>query len=226
MRLLKIQNLFLVLPLLPAAIFAAAGCASKAQINEPVAKAQPSPEAATPDKKIKPCPTEPIYSVIPGKKSDYENMKAAWQQVTAGGQYRLACDSDGDFALDSAEPKTPESYSIDRQPRSITNWGNWNYPKRPDEEHLAAIVVDTARNSSDPERFGLVILSPPEAKKNSYDVNWLYRNRDLSRTSVGMSSGSVWVQDFTPDGKRSLCWIVWNRSRKLFECKNTSRLAR
>jgi hypothetical protein len=148
-------------------------------------------------------------------------MEAAWKQFIVSGQYRLACDSDADFSLDKEQPKTIESYSINNQSRSVANWGNWGYPKRDYEDHLAVIVVDATR--TDANRFGLVVFSPPRSKKNAYDVNWLYQDRDLSRASVGMSSGSVWVQDYTTDGKRSLCWIVWNTSKRIFECKNTSR---
>jgi hypothetical protein len=31
---------------------------------------------------------------------------------------------------------------------------------------------------TDANRFGLVVFSPPLSKKNAYDVNWLYRDKD------------------------------------------------
>ena len=183
-------------------------------MSEPIAEVQETPGQI---KEIKPCATAPIYGLIPNGK----NMDAAWKQFIADGRYRLACDSDGDFELDTVEPKTIDSYSRDRQSHSVTNWGNWSYPKRVSEDHLAAIVVDITRTGAN--RFGLVVFSPPQSKKTAYDINWLYRERDLSRASIGMASGSVWVQDFTPDGKTSLCWIVWNKNKAIFECKDTSR---
>jgi hypothetical protein len=216
MSFFKHRNLFLILSLLPATIFTAA-CWSEERLSEPVVEAHQNSNQAG---EVRPCGTEPVYRLIPNA-SRNKNMEAAWKRFISSGQFRLACDSDADFSLDSAEPKTIEDYSIDKQSRSITNWGNWGYPKRVEEDHLAAIVVDTTR--ADTNRFGLVILSPPRTGKNEYDVNWLYRNHDLSRASVGMASGSVWVADYAPGGKKSLCWIVWNRSRKIFECRETSR---
>jgi hypothetical protein len=213
---LTFQNLILGLWLLLITIFAVA-CSSKAQQNDPIGEAQ---QTLKQEKEIKPCRTEPLFNVVPND-SKSKNMEAAWKQFTANSQYRLACDADGDISLDAIEQKTIESYRIAKQSRSITNWGDWNFPKRTYEDHLAAIVVDTTR--TDANRFGLVVFSPPQSKKNAYDVNWLYRDRDLSRASVGMSSGSVWTQDYTPDGKGSLCWIVWNKKKNLFECRDTSR---
>jgi hypothetical protein len=216
MRYFTLQNSFLILLLSFATIFAVA-CTSKAQLSEPIVAPQQSPKQT---REIRPCETEPIYSLITNDDTS-KNMKAAWKQFILNGRYRLACDSDADFALDAVEPKTIESYSIDKQSRSITNWGDWNYPRRAYDDHLAVIVIDTTR--TDANRFGLVVFSAPKTKKNTYDVNWLYQNRDLSRASVGMASGSGWVQDYTTDGKRNFCWIVWNKNQKIFECKNTSR---
>ena len=212
MRFLTLKNLFFTLLLL-SIIISIAGCSTKAQISKPIAEAQKNPK---PIEEVKPCATEPIYGLIPNDPKS-KNMEAAWKQFIADGRYRLTCDSDGDFALDTVEPKTIQSYSRDKQSSSVTNWGDWSYPKRVSEDHLAAIVVDTTR--TDDNRFGLVVFSPPQSKKTAYDINWLYRERNLSRASVGMASGSGWVEDFTADGKRRLCWIVWNKSKKVFECK-------
>jgi hypothetical protein len=175
-------------------------------MSEPIAETQPTPKQT---REIRPCRTEPVFGLIPND-TKYKNMEAAWKQFVASGQYRLACDSDGDL---SEIAKYPEGYT-----RSwyMFNYGNWNYPKRDYEDHLAAIVVDTTRN--DASRFSLVIFSPPRREKNNYEINWLYRERDLSRASVGMSSGSVWVDDDLSVKKEKVCSIRWNRIEKIFEC--------
>lgn len=209
------QSLFLILFLLSVTIFGVACSSANLQSHEPIVETS---QASKQTKEMEPCRTEPHFGFFPFEQNKHKNMEAAWKQFTASGRYRLACASDADLPLDAVETKTIESYSIDKQSRSVTNWGDWNYPKRTYEDHLAAIVVDTKR--TDETRFGLVVFSPPQSKKNAYDVNWLYRDRDLSRASVGMASGGGWVEDFTSDGKRSLCWIKWNRTQKIFECKD------
>jgi hypothetical protein len=216
MRFCKYNNWLLFSLVLLVAIFNVACSQTKMQSSEPIVEAQQIQKQV---REIKPCQTEPVYGVALNQSSN-KNLEAAWKQFTASGQYRLACDTDADFSLDAIEPKTIESYSIDKQSRSMNNWGNWNYPKRTYEDHLAAIVVDTTRTEAN--RFGLVVFSPPRIKKTAYDINWLYEERDLTRASVGMSSGSVWVEDYTPDGKRSFCWILWNREQKIFECGDYS----
>ena len=125
-----------------------------------------------------------------------KNVQAAWKKFTANGQYQLDCNN------------------------YVYNWGSWGYPKRELEDHLAAVVVDTTR--TDANRYSLVIFSPPRAKKNVYEVHWLYKDRDLSKTSVGMSSGSVWVEDRSNEGKKSLCWIFWDSAERNFICAGTS----
>jgi hypothetical protein len=127
-----------------------------------------------------------------------ESLLSAWRSFTAGGQYRIAQKGE---TLDS-----PYAYS----------WGDLNYPKRVEDDHLAAIVVDTTR--SDANRFGLVIFSPPESG-SGYEVHWLYRDRDLSKASVHRASGVLHVTEQFNDGSRKVCWVNWNRRLKRFECK-------
>ncbi len=128
-----------------------------------------------------------------------EALRDAWQRFTANGQYRLAQKEDMRF------PTMPYVYI----------WGDLAYRKRAKDDHLAAIVVDTTRN--DENRFSLVIFSPPEGSRD-YKVHWLYRDRDLSRTSVSIASGSFFVSERLDDGSEQTCIVYWYRSRQQFQC--------
>ena len=142
--------------------------------------------------------------------NDSEALRQAWRRLTASGQYRLAQKEDMRFSL--AAIRTNE---VDYVPY-VYIWGDLAYGKRVADDHLAAIVVDTTRN--DENRFGLVIFSPPEGSRD-YQLHWLYRDRDLSRTTVSRASGSFFVSDYPDDGSPRTCTVHWYRSRKQFECK-------
>ena len=129
-----------------------------------------------------------------------EALREAWRQFTANGQYRLA------LPEDMRVPSTSHVYI----------WGDLAYRKRGADDHLAAIVVNTTR--SDENRFGLVIFSPPEGRRD-YKVHWLYRDRDLSKTSLSQASGSFFVREHLDDGSERTCIVHWYRSQNQFQCK-------
>ena len=131
-----------------------------------------------------------------------EALREAWRQFTASGQYRLA--QKEDMRIPIAE--IPYVYI----------WGDLAYGKRAEDDHLAVIVVDATRN--DKSRFGLVIFSPPEGRRD-YTVHWLYRDHDLSKTSVNIASGSFFVTEHLDDGSEQTCIVHWYRSQNQFQCK-------
>lgn len=131
-----------------------------------------------------------------------EALREVWRRFTASGQYRLAQKEEMHVPL----AEIPYVYI----------WGDLAYGKRADADHLAVIVVDTTRN--DDNRFGLVILSPPEGRRD-YKVHWLYRDRDLSKTSVHIASGSFFVTEQLDDGSERTCMVHWYRSQNQFQCK-------
>lgn len=151
--------------------------------------------------------TEPIkFTGIQGSDKVPENIRNTWQKFTSNGQYRLAQPSDMTFS-ESAKSQLPPYVYI---------WGELNYQKRIEDDHLAAIVVDTTKNSFD--KFSLVIFSPRSDKKDEYDINGLYRNQDLSKTTVQRASGELYVARYPDDGSREACSVIWNKKLKKFEC--------
>ena len=88
------------------------------------------------------------------------------------------------------------------------------------DDHLAAIVVDTTK--TDDNRFSLIIFSPPKDRKGSFETHWLYRDRDLSKSTVGRQSGSAYVTEYLDDGTSKSCQVRWNKQRKLFLCEQVS----
>ncbi|HEX8456305.1 MAG TPA: hypothetical protein VF656_03205 [Pyrinomonadaceae bacterium] len=185
----------------------AAGCNSSAT-GSSSASAPEKKESAPPPPPEAPKPrvTDPTTT----GESDSEALRKAWQRLTANGQYRLAQMEDMRFS--EAAIRTNEIDHI----YYVYIRGDLAYEKRVEDDHLAAIVVDTTR--TDANRFGLVIFSPPEGSRD-YKLHWLYRARDLSRTTVGRASGSFFVSEYLEDGSRQTCAVHWYRSRKQFECK-------
>lgn len=157
---------------------------------------------------------EPVTSLEAHKFT--AGLREAWRRFTAGGQYRLAQPSDMRFP---EKAKEAPRRSLPENPIPFTYiWGDLGYKKRAADDHLAAIVVDTTRQ--DNNRFSLVIFSPPEGKKDVFEMHWFYRDQDLSKTIVTRTSGSCNVIDYLDDGTQKVCSVVWNRSRKQFECEN------
>ncbi len=131
-----------------------------------------------------------------------DNLRAVWQKFTADGKYRLA---------------QPAEINVSKSARPyVYIWGDLNYQKRIEDEHLAAIVVDTSKN--DQNKFSLIIFSPVKNKKDEYDINWLYRDVYLSKTTVNRASGEFYIEKFSDDGTRKACSVNWNKKLKKFEC--------
>jgi hypothetical protein len=131
-----------------------------------------------------------------------EKIQKVWKKFTANGQYRLA---------------QPSEINVSKSVRPyVYIWGDLNYDKRIEDDHLAAIVVDMTKN--DQNRFCLVIFSPIKNAKDKYDINWLYRDKDLSKTTVSRASGEFYVEQFSDDGNRKACSVNWNKKRQIFEC--------
>ncbi len=94
------------------------------------------------------------------------NLRKKWQEFTANGQYRLAQISDMTFSEEAMNQLPGKGISVKFYDYA---WGDLNYSKRVEDDHLAAIVVD--RTKSDIEKFSLVIFSPVKNTKDKYDIN-------------------------------------------------------
>lgn len=132
-----------------------------------------------------------------------KNIERVWSDFTADGRYRQAEISDMNLG---DKPRQLFAYS----------WGDLNYPKRIEDDHLAVIVVDTTL--ARPNNFGLVIFSPTAGKANSYAVNWLYREKDLSRTEVHRASGNLFVTEYMENGNEVSCSVIWKENLNKFVC--------
>lgn len=139
-----------------------------------------------------------------------ENLRDEWENFTASGQYRLAQASDMTFS-EEAKKQAGSGTSF-----YAYAWGDLNYPKRVEDDHLAAIVVD--KTKTDTNKFGLVIFSPIKDSKDKYEINWLYRDQDLSKSTVNRASGELYVAKYSDDGSRQSCSVKWNPKIKKFEC--------
>lgn len=132
-----------------------------------------------------------------------EKIRKMWEEFTADGKYRLA---------------QPLEMNISKNERPyVYIWGDLNYDKRGEGDHLAAIVVDTTK--TDANKFSLVIFSPIENTRDKYAINWLYRDEDLSKTTVSRASGEFYVGQISDDGTRKACSVNWNKKLKKFECR-------
>jgi hypothetical protein len=141
-------------------------------------------------------------------------LRKKWQEFTANGQYRLAEESDMTFS-EIAKKQLPGQGKSTINPYEYA-WGDLNYPKRIENDHLAAIVVNITK--SDSNKFSLVIFSPIKGKKDEYEINWLYREQDLSKATVNRASGELYVRKYLDDGSHKSCSVKWNPKIREFDC--------
>jgi hypothetical protein len=125
-----------------------------------------------------------------------DDLKEAWQRLVKDGRYRMAQPTDFRFS-ELARNEIGES-----QFRAFTHWPVIDW-----WGGTGVIVVDTTR--SDDNRFGLIVFMEPEnyfsPKKKGpcpYKAAWLYRNRDLSRTTLEQASGYWFVVRYDDSGNR------------------------
>lgn len=200
---------FIGLLLLFPAIFSVACNSTASSLNEVSTTVEPSPTqpetAATPF-------VDPVTSLDANKFTD--GLRETWRRFTASGQYRLAQVSDMRFP-DRAEKAALRSLPENPIP-FVYIWGDLNYDKRVEDDHLAAIVVDTTRQDND--RFSLVIFSPSK-DKDVFETHWFYRDRNLSKTTVNRASGYFYVNEYFEDGRENSCSVIWNPKQKQFECE-------
>jgi len=203
---------FLGLVLLFTAAFSFA-CNSTVTQSSEVPKVKAQTEPMQPEATATPF-VEPTTPIDAHKFSD--GLRETWRRFTASGQYRLAQISDMRFS-DLASNDIARNFGSANPIPFVYIWGDLNYKKRADDDHLAAIVVDTTK--TDENRFSLVIFSPTKGKKDAYETHWFYRNRDLSKTSVNRASGYFYITEHLDDGTQKSCSVAWNNKQKQFECE-------
>jgi len=188
------------------------GCNSTASSSSEVPKVETQSKPTQPETTATPF-AEPVTSLDANKFTD--GLRETWRRFTASGQYRLAQTSDMRFP-DRAKEAALRSLPENPIP-FVYIWGDLNFKKRVEDDHLAAIVVDTTKQ--DNNRFSLVIFSPPEGKKDVFETHWFYRDRDLSKTTVNRASGYFYVTEYFDDGTQKSCSVAWNLKQKVFECE-------
>jgi hypothetical protein len=185
-----------VFALLLIAVLVSSACEAPSESTP--SSAEPNPSVAPPNAEIQirddytPTVTEP-------------GIEMAWKRFTSNGRYRLARVKDMAF--------TPEAKR--RINASFSMWqGDITF-----SDELVALVVDTAR--TDEKRFGIILFRPDKAWTHSsiYSPQWLFRDRDLSRTAIDRVSGYLFVHTFTNGEQYETCEVHWNRSAQRYVCR-------
>lgn len=80
-----------------------------------------------------------------------------------------------------------------------------------------ALIVEDSTNTSN-ERFSVIIFNEPADGKTVPEPFWLYRDRDLSNTTLNWWSGGLSIRTYNDDGKYSLCYVNWDAKTKTYSC--------
>jgi hypothetical protein len=84
---------------------------------------------------------------------------------------------------------------------------------------LAALVVNKTHNTN---RDSLIVFIRRPA--NRFDVNWIYRNMDLSKYGMSRASGDIFVNFPREDGTSGICEIQWDRKESRWACTAIGRV--
>jgi hypothetical protein len=127
----------------------------------------------------------------------------AWKEFSNEGRYRIASKEDFKMSEDNYRP-----------------YGDGNFNRDDEYFDFAVIVVDTVR--TDALRFGVVIFNARQSRQGYDRPFWLYRERDLSRTSLNTSShGPLLVAEHLDDGSINICVVKWSLQKKEYACDKT-----
>lgn len=189
------------------ALILTGGCAQRAALPQLVPspankQTPPSPQTGRP-----PAHTSPNAGDAP------EWRKDAWNSFTASARYRVANESD--FTI--PEAAASNEYAGSDLARAIKYpfiAGDINHDGL--TQDFAVITVDTSR--ADAARFSLVIFNQPADGATSAGPHWLYRDRDLSTTTLTWWSGGLAVRKYRADGTFDLCYVNWNKQRQEYSC--------
>ena len=137
----------------------------------------------------------------------------AWQNFIKDGRYRIA------RAEDFKMPEWTKTVYYSSSIKSAMEYpycdGDINHDGVHDD--FAFIVVDKTRD--DANRFSIVIFNTRKGGKGYNEPRWLYRDSDLSRTTLGRSSdGPMHISQYRDNGDYSFCFVKWNRQRREYEC--------
>ena len=136
----------------------------------------------------------------------------AWKRVENYGNYRVT--RPDDFRI--PEWTKNERYRVDIDHAieffHASNYGDINRDSFPAD--YALTVIDRAKAT--PSNWGIIIFN--ERAGNEYDAFWLYRDKDLSKNTIGPNSGGIYINEFHEDGADTGCRVRWNRRKREYTC--------
>ena len=137
----------------------------------------------------------------------------AWQALTQGGRYRWA--GQDDFRFPDWAQQQQSRLDVERAMRTPIQAGHIKGSYGSIE--VALIVVDTTR--PDWNRYGIVIISERRKKPQKLEIEWLFRNKDLSRVQLNWSSGdTLGIAEYGDDGLRRHCFVKWDAKKRRYLC--------
>jgi hypothetical protein len=164
------------------------------QGRKPVETTSESPEAETPSQ----------FGLI---QSD-PNASEAWLHFIANGRYRMANASDLQLSSISDTQHHP--------------FGTGDFNRDGSYSDFAAIVVDTSRN--DLFKFSLIIFNHRKQGTGYDGPFWLFRDVDLSGSSLTTSSHGPLLVVQESDRGVQVCIVEWNQDLSSYACRSASKI--
>lgn len=140
-------------------------------------------------------------------------MTEAWKRFVADGRYCIP--SAQLFRIPVAAMTDPHrKVSLEGTVRHPYGWGDFN--KDLLSQDFVAFVIDKTKEP--PHRFGMVIFNEPGEKSEVPHLHWVFKDRDLSRSTLDGGSGIFIISTYNEDGTSEGCYVNWNGMEKSYSC--------
>jgi hypothetical protein len=139
--------------------------------------------------------------------------KPSWLKFIKSGKYRIA--NKNDFNIPKWVINSLGGSDIEKAISSAFIGGDINHDGKFND--FAVIVINKRIGS--PDKFSLVIFNEPEEANQLYSVNWLFKDKDLSRTVMSWWSGGLSITKYEENGESHYWYVNWDKINKIYRCE-------
>lgn len=144
---------------------------------------------------------------------DISWMKETWKRFIADGRYCLPNAQQFDIP-ESAKKDKYRAMDLESLIKQPYTYGS--FTKDLLNQDFIAIVID--KTLPPPNNFSVVIFPEPKDGKTVPKPYWLFKNQDLSHSTVGGASNMIVLSQYADDGTSKGCFVNWNEQLKQPSC--------
>lgn len=137
----------------------------------------------------------------------------AWEHFVANGEYTMVNKMDFKIDVDriSNDYQKLDVESSIKHPYLVADLNHDSLSK-----DLAVIVRNA--NIKGSANLAVVVFLEPKDPNEIPEPEWIFQNKDLSRSVISQWSGGAMLRTYSEDGTSKACYINWRKEKKYFSC--------